>query len=110
MNIIKCLNPIQKAFVGPYTKYSIGISNLSFIKWSPNSMTTIHNHDGKDCSFIILNDTLHECRYTDKYIGSLYNSKTLNPYIINTIKDKDGYHQMFNFDNKIKYSLHWYYD
>jgi len=101
---------IQSINVGPYIKYTFGLSNLCLIRWSPKSMTQIHNHGGKNCSFIILNDTLHECRYTDEYIGALYSSKTLNPFRINTIRDKDGYHQMFNFDDRVKYSIHRYYD
>ncbi len=109
MNFIKCLNPIQRVIVGPYTKYTLSLSNMSIIKWEPKCSTIIHNHDGKDCEFIILNGSLHEARYTEKYQGSLYSSKCIEPLTLTRIKDSEGYHQMFNFDNRVKYSLHWYY-
>lgn len=111
MNIFKRFNPIQGVNKGPYTKYTLSSpSNISLIRWEPNCNTGIHNHEGKDCDFIILNGTLHETRYRDKYIGALYSSKSIEPLTNTTIKDSDGYHQVFNFDNRVKYSLHWYYD
>jgi hypothetical protein len=109
MNIMKYLNPIQRVKIGPYTKYNFSLSNIALIRWEPSCSTEIHNHEGKDCDFIILNGSLHEARYKDKCLGELYSSKCIEPLTNTTIKDSDGYHQVFNFDNRVKYSLHWYY-
>jgi hypothetical protein len=76
----------------------------------PKSNTTIHNHDGKDCKFIILNGSLQEIRYKNVNINSLYQSKEIRPLKFNIIKDKDGYHQIYNFDDRFKYSIHHYYN
>ena len=92
-----------------YIKYKLPISNYYLIKWKPKSNTDIHNHDGKNCRFILFNGTLQEIRYKNNRISSLYESNKINPLIINTINDNDGYHQIYNFDNKIKWSLHNYY-
>ena len=109
MNFIKCLKPIQSVKIGPYTKYNLSLSNIALIKWEPVCSTEIHDHEGKDCDFIVLNGSLHETRYHEKYLGSLYSSKLIEPLTKTTIKKSDGYHQVFNFDDRIKYSLHWYY-
>lgn len=105
------MNFITKVRVGNvYTKYTIPLSNLALIRWEPLSSTDIHDHEGKHCNFIVLNGSLHEARYTDKYLGALYSSKCIEPLLKTTIKNTDGYHQVFNFDNWIKYSIHKYYD
>tara|TARA_B100001287_G_C22660592_1_gene520132 strand:- start:1131 stop:1448 length:318 start_codon:yes stop_codon:yes gene_type:complete len=105
------MNFITKVRVGNvYTKYTLSMSNIALIKWEPKSGTEIHDHDGKNCDFIVLNGSLHEARYTDKYLGALYSSKCVEPLLKTTIKKTDGYHQVFNFDNWIKYSIHKYYD
>jgi len=96
--------------MGSYTKYTFRISNLALIKWEPNSSTEIHDHGGKNCDFIILNGSLNETRYKDKYLGALYSSKCIKPLYKITMSKEDGYHQMFNFDNRVKYSIHKYYD
>lgn len=102
---------INKVKVGNiYTKYNFELSNLVFIKWEPKCNTDIHNHDGKKCKFIVLNGSLQEVRYRDKYLGSVYSSKCIEPLKYTTIRPEDGYHQMFNHDGRIKYSIHRYYD
>ena len=104
------MNFIQRVKIGnAYTKYTLGLSNYALIRWEPNCSTEIHDHDGKDCDFIVLNGSLHEARYTEKYQGSLYSSKFIEPLTLTRINDSEGYHQMFNFDDRVKYSLHWYY-
>ena len=101
--------PIQKLQTGPYTKYKFSLSNIALIRWNHLVVQKIIIMKGKDCDFIVLNGSLHEARYKDKYIGALYSSKCIEPLTNTTIKDSDGYHQVFNFDNRVKYSLHWYY-
>ena len=87
MNFMKCLNPIQRVKIGPYTKYNFSLSNIALIRWEPSCSTEIHNHEGKDCDFIVLNGSLHEARYRDKYLGALYSSRCIEPLINTTIKD-----------------------
>tara|TARA_B100001094_G_scaffold22549_2_gene19072 strand:+ start:2650 stop:2970 length:321 start_codon:yes stop_codon:yes gene_type:complete len=104
-------NIINRVKIGNvYTKYTISLSNLALIKWEPKCSTDIHNHEGKNCNFIVLNGDLHENRYTDKYLGSLYSSKCVEPLTWTMIKPEDGYHEMFNYDDRVKYSIHRYYD
>ncbi len=91
-----------------YTKYNLPFSNLYLIKWFPKVKTDIHNHDGKQCNFMVLNGSLHECRFHKDTIGSLYQSKKINPLQIYSINDEEGYHQIYNFDNRMKYSIHRY--
>ena len=91
-----------------YTKFTIPFSNLYLIKWFPKSITEIHDHDGKQCNFMALNGSLHECRFKYKSIGGLTSSQSINPLKIYSICDKEGYHQIYNLDNKIKWSLHRY--
>ena len=103
------MNFLRSVKVGKaYIKYNLPISNLYLIRWYPKARTEIHDHDGKRCDFIILNGTLHECRYLEPRIGSLYRSQTLRPFTKNTITDEEGFHQIFNFENKVKWSLHRY--
>jgi hypothetical protein len=91
-----------------YIKYSLPISNINLIRWYPKARTDIHDHDGKRCDFIILNGSLHEQRYLTKDRHTYYRGQKLRPFIINTITDEEGFHQIFNFENKVKWSLHRY--
>jgi len=98
-----------------YIKYKIPLSSLSslsseiyLIKWLPNSKTIIHNHNGKQCSFISLN-SLHESIYSTSNQHDISNSRKIKPFHIYTINDNIGYHRIFNYDDKIKWSLHRYY-
>ena len=91
-----------------YSKYMTPIPDVYFIKWNPKSSTDIHNHGGKQCDFMILNGSLHECRFLNNTIGGFYKSHSLNSFQVYSINDKEGYHQLYNFDDKIKYSLHKY--
>ena len=91
-----------------YIKYTLPISNLYLIRWFPKARTEIHDHDGKRCDFLVLNGTLHEHRYLTKDRHTYYRGQTLQPFIKNTIKDEDGCHQIFNFENKVKWSVHRY--
>ena len=54
-----------------YFKYTLPIKNYYLVKWLPKSKSTIHNHDGKQCNFMLLNGSLTECRYLGPNIGSL---------------------------------------
>jgi hypothetical protein len=105
------MNFIQRVKIGnAYTKYTFGLSKYAFIRWEPKCSTEIHDHGGKDCDFIVLNGSLQEARYKDKYLGALYSSRCVEPLMKTTMKKTDGYHQMFNFDDWVKYSIHKYYD
>lgn len=93
-----------------YTKYMMRIINneLVLIQWNPKVRTTIHNHGGKDCDFYLLGGTLNEVKYKNQNIGSLTTSQRITSFRKNTVK-KSEYHQIFNFDNKKKWSFHRYY-
>ena len=104
-------NIINRVKVGnSYTKYSFKRSNFYFIKWEPKCSTDIHDHNGKKCDFILLNGTLQEARYDKPHMGGIYSVKTVYPFIKNTMYPEDGYHEMFNYDDRVKYSIHRYYD
>ena len=79
------------------------------IKWKPRAWTEIHNHDGKQCDFIILNGTLRESRSRSDGINSFVKTDKLLPFTKHSINDKIGYHQMYNHEDRIKWSLHKYY-
>ena len=100
------LRPVLKTKA--YSKYMTFIPNIYLIQWSPKEKTDIHNHAGKQCDFIILNGSLHECRFINNTIGGLFKSHSLQPFKIHSINDQEGYHQLYNFDDKVKYSLHRY--
>jgi hypothetical protein len=91
-----------------YSKYMTLIPDIYLIKWNPKERSDIHNHDGKQCDFMILNGSLHECRFKTNKIGSLYQNQSLKPFQVYSINDKEGYHQLYNFDDSIKYSIHRY--
>ena len=90
-----------------YIKYKIPslYSEIYLIKWFPNSKTKIHNHRGKNCSFLLLKGSLTETRY-------LKNNKIeineIKPFQINSINDEIGTHRIKNNDNIVKWSLHRY--
>ena len=50
-----------------YLRYTLPIKNFYLIKWLPQARTNIHGHDGKQCKFVILNDTLLEKRYNNNF-------------------------------------------
>jgi len=80
------------------------------IRWNPVSRTDIHNHDNKQCDFMVLNGELLECIYLKKSISSLDNIRKIEPLKLYTINDNIGYHQVFNLEKKVKWSIHNYYE
>lgn len=92
-----------------YIKYKLPITNFYLIQWKPKSRSDIHNHNGKICQFMTINGSLQEVRFKENKITTLYQSKKIESFTIQSINDNEGYHQIFNFDDKIKWSLHHYY-
>ena len=92
-----------------YTKFKIPYSNFYIIRWFPKARTDIHNHDGKQCKFMALNGSLHECRFNKKSINGYIQSNPILPLKIYSINDSEGYHQIYNIDDRIKWSIHKYY-
>tara|TARA_Y100001958_G_C21234031_1_gene560152 strand:+ start:1761 stop:2078 length:318 start_codon:yes stop_codon:yes gene_type:complete len=92
-----------------YNKVRIPFTNTYLIQWLPSSRTDIHNHLGEKCDFVPLYGSLHEVRFHQKNIGSLYESKKRNVFEKVHINDDMGYHQIFNFDKNYKLSIHRYY-
>ena len=107
---MRLFNVMIKNIDNQYIKYRIPFtkSESYLIKWLPKSQTKIHNHRGKNCDFITFHK-LYECTYSSLKIDDLLNSREIKPFNIYHINDKIGYHQIFNFDNKIKWSIHRYY-
>ena len=63
-----------------YNKIRIPFTNTYLIQWLPSSRTDIHNHLGEKCDFVPLYGSLHEVRFHQKNIGSLYESKKRNVF------------------------------
>jgi hypothetical protein len=76
------------------------------IRWSPKAKTEMHDHGGKKCDYMVINGNLHECRYLCK--KGRYKWQTINPFTISSITDEEGFHQIFNFEDKVKWSVHRY--
>ena len=91
-----------------YFKFQIPFTNNYVIRWYPKSNTDIHNHDGKNCDFMMIFGTLHEYRYETNQVESLYDSRKINIFEKNHINDNLGYHQLFNHDTISKLSIHRY--
>ena len=91
-----------------YFKYTFPIKNYYLIEWVPRSRTAIHNHNGKQCDFMLLNGSLTECRYVGENIGSLIEVNKIKPFQISSINDEIGHHQMFNIDDEVRWSIHKY--
>ena len=93
-----------------YIKFKLPLLKDSYlIQWNPKSKTEIHGHYGKQCDFMVISGSLFECIYSETEIRSLKTTRTLIPYKKYSITDSVGYHQVFNFDDKKKWSIHRYY-
>lgn len=101
---------ISKNVNNQYVKFRLPFLKEGYlIRWNRLSRTDIHNHDNNQCDFIVLNGELLECIYKNKSIGSLSNVRKVQPFKLYTINDNIGYHQVFNLDKKVKWSIHNYY-
>ena len=93
-----------------YVKFRLPFLKEGYlIRWNQLSRTDIHNHDDNQCDFIVLNGELLECIYQNESIGSLNNIRKIKPLQLYTINDDIGYHQVFNLEKKVKWSIHNYY-
>ena len=92
-----------------YLKYTLPIKNYYLVKWYPRASSKIHNHNGKQCNFMILNGSLNESRFRTEEKSDIIGTQLLNPFKIYKINDTEGYHQMFNLGYKNKWSIHKYY-
>ena len=94
----------------PYQKIKLPSwnSEIYLICWNENSRSIIHNHNGKNCNFIIFNGKLNEYIYENKNINSMKHYNLLKPFQLNFINDDIGYHQIMNMNNKKIWSLHRY--
>jgi len=92
-----------------YIKFKLPILKDSYlIQWNPESHTIIHDHNGKDCDFMMLNRNVLECRYQELDRETIYLTRELQPFLKYNVK-KGVFHQMKNADKDIKWSLHRYY-
>ena len=92
-----------------YIKYNLPIKNYYLIKWNPRAWTNIHNHEGKQCDYMVLNGILRESRFQRKDINSFIKTDKLVPFTKYSINDTIGYHQMYNHEDRVKWSIHRYY-
>lgn len=92
-----------------YVKFKLPFLKEGYlIRWNKLSKTDIHNHNNKQCDFILLNGELLECIYKSKSIHSLDTIRRIDKLKKYSINDTIGYHQIFNLDKKIKWSIHNY--
>ena len=101
--IFKSINMYNQyiKFIIPY----FSSSNLYLIKWLPHSKTGIHNHNDKNCAFIMLKGSLTEIRYLK---NNTTETNIIQSLQINYINDEIGKHELINNDNTIQWSLHRY--
>lgn len=93
-----------------YIKFKLPFFTETYlIRWNPKSRTIIHSHGGKKCDFMVLSGNLFECIYEKNEIYSLKRTRDIISYNKYSINDSIGYHQVFNFDDKKKWSIHRYY-
>jgi hypothetical protein len=93
-----------------YVKFKLPFLKEGYlIRWNKLSKTDIHHHNNKQCDFILLNGELLECIYKKKSINSLDTIRKIDKLKKYSINDTIGYHQIFNLDKKIKWSIHNYY-
>ena len=94
-----------------YIKYRIPItlkSDIYLIKWLPNSESKFHGHRGKKCNFVLIKGYfLEEIRKKNK--NSVETKQIIYPFTKYSINDNIGIHKMINNENKIKWSIHYYY-
>ena len=83
-----------------YVKFKLPFLKEGYlIRWNKLSKT----------DFILLNGELLECIYKKKSINSLDTIRKIDKLKKYSINDTIGYHQIFNLDKKIKWSIHNYY-
>ena len=95
-----------------YTRFRLPIpfSERYLIRWQPKHSTGIHGHDGKQCTFYLLQGKLRE----NKYIcddGFLKKDETniLDKFLDNEyIDDTIGMHSIHNILDRPSYSYHVY--
>ena len=104
--------PNSKIICKQYNKYRLPSfkSDIFLIEWLPNVKTDCHGHDQKNCNYIVLKGPLFEKRYFKN--NELGNSKSkmlvYNNFDRGFINDSIGKHQMINFSNYKKWSIHRY--
>ena len=110
MRMFKILDFIQINNYSAYRKYSLTFlkKELSLIRWNPESITKLHDHQGKKCSFFILDGPIKEYFYQKNNTNCETLVKHHESFSKGYIDDSMGLHQILNEDNCHKYSLHYY--
>lgn len=96
----------------PYTDYN-DMFNMYIIKWSPGSLSPIHNHPELGCIMRILEGDVLEKKYDhDIKLESEILLSSNKDYDINLkttyIDDSQNYHSISNISKKPAYTLHIY--
>lgn len=99
--IIKNENTYNKIKVFETDNFDIYI-----ITWNPSQESKIHNHSSNGCWLKVLQGSIQEKIYNNKFELVKYNIQKIGD--ISFIKDEIGYHSIHNLENKISVSLHLY--
>ena len=95
-----------------YTRFRLPIpfSERYLIRWQPKHSTGIHGHDGKQCTFYLLQGKLRENKYVhDDGFLKKYETNILDKFLDNEyIDDTIGLHSIHNISDKPSYSYHVY--
>ena len=92
-----------------YKKINIPYTNFFLIRWNPRILTRIHNHNNKNCNFIVLRGALEESIYKSLPTGYyMVDNKILYPNQASMINDEIGEHSIKNLSDSYSWSLHYY--
>ena len=93
-----------------YRKIRIPFTNIRFIRWNPNAVTSIHHHPNVDCNFMVLKGTIQEEIFRGLKEDGYYmqNSKILEKNQSSHINDSIGQHRIKNLSDDYAWSIHYY--
>ena len=93
-----------------YKKFSIPFTNIRFIRWNPNAVTSIHPHPNVDCNIMILKGTIQEEIFRELKEDGYYmhDTKILEKNQSSHINDTIGHHRIKNLSDSYAWSIHYY--
>ena len=86
--------------------YETDSFDMYIISWNVGQKSKIHNHSSNGCWLKILQGSIEEKIYNNKFDLIKYNIQNIGG--ISFIKDEIGYHSIQNIENDITVSLHVY--
>ena len=92
-----------------YKKIRFPFTNISVIRWKPLVSTPIHNHNSKNCNFLVIKGKLQESVYNKLKDGYyMINQKTISENQSSHINDSIGFHNIKNLSDNYTWSIHYY--